>query len=157
MRIEAGEEESIVEITMDTSVMDYSIIEEQGRLPDALSKEEEMEYAHLVKIEGNYIQWRYKAALYLNSLIIRVKNMQMEGKEMRDPGQACPKLWTYLGMIVGSEFATYVLRPLVVSIPSDPPATCRNAPAQSYIAHTSQLPGTRLPPAEPLDAHCLPD
>ncbi len=52
--IKAGEEESLVE---DTSIMDYSIVEEQGRLPDALSKEEESVYAHLVKLEANNIQW----------------------------------------------------------------------------------------------------
>ncbi len=56
-RVEMGEAESIVEITMDTSVMDYSIVEEQGRLPDVLSKEENRVYAHLVQVEWNNIQW----------------------------------------------------------------------------------------------------
>ncbi len=79
-RVKAGEEESVMEITMDTSAMEYSVVEEQGRLPEALSKEEEKVYACLVQIRGNHIQWRYEVTSYLNSLIIRVKNTKKEGK-----------------------------------------------------------------------------
>ncbi len=35
--VKAGEEPSIVDIMMDTSAMEYSIIEEQGQFPKVLS------------------------------------------------------------------------------------------------------------------------
>ncbi len=80
-QIEAGEEESRVDITMDTSGLDYSVIEEQGQFPKVLTPEEEKVYAHLVMVEVNQIQWRYEALTYLSSLIARNKSTQQEGEE----------------------------------------------------------------------------
>ncbi len=56
-QVEAGKAPSIVDITMDTSAMEYSAIEEQGQFPEALSPEEEKVYSRLVSIEVNHIQW----------------------------------------------------------------------------------------------------
>ncbi len=47
-QIEAGEEESRVDIMMDMTDLDYSIVTEQGRLPLALQPVEEQAYSHLV-------------------------------------------------------------------------------------------------------------
>ncbi len=80
-RIEAGEEESRVDITMDTSSLDYPVIEEQGQFPKVLTPEEKKVYAHLVMVEVNQIQWRYKALTYLSLLLAGNKSTQQEGKE----------------------------------------------------------------------------
>ncbi len=69
---------------MDTSAMEYSIIEEQGQFPKALSPEEERVYSHLVSIEANHIQWQYEALTYLSSLITGIKKVQQEGEETRE-------------------------------------------------------------------------
>ncbi len=66
---------------MDTSGLDYSVVDEQGQFPKALMSEEEKVYAHLVSIEANQIQWRYEALTYLSSLIAGNKSMQQEGEE----------------------------------------------------------------------------
>ncbi len=79
--IEAGEEESIVEITMETSTLDYSVVEEQGQFPKALSEEEERVYGRLVTVEMNQIQWKYEALTYLNSLTEGNRSAQQEGDE----------------------------------------------------------------------------
>ncbi len=78
-QVEAGEEPSIVSITMDMSAMEYSIIEEQGQFPKALSPEEKKVYSCLVSVEANQIQWWYEALTYLSLLITRVKNVQKKG------------------------------------------------------------------------------
>ncbi len=76
-RIQAGEEPSAV----DTSALEYSIIEEQGQFPKALSPEEEKVYSRLVSIEVNHIQWRYEALTYLSLLIAGIKKAQQQGEE----------------------------------------------------------------------------
>ncbi len=78
---------------METSTLDYSIVEEQGQFPKLLTPEEERVYAHLVSIEANQIQWRYEALTYLSSLIAGNKRAQQEGEEMQEPGEAYSKLW----------------------------------------------------------------
>ncbi len=70
-----------MDITMETSALDYSVIEEQGQFPTVLTPEEERVYAHLVTVEVNQIQWRYEALTYLSSLIDGNKCTQLEGKE----------------------------------------------------------------------------
>ncbi len=67
--IQAGEEESRVDIMMDTSDMDCSIVAEQGQLPKAITAVEEQAYHHLVLVEMNQIQWKYEALSYLTSII----------------------------------------------------------------------------------------
>ncbi len=62
-------EESRVEISMDTGDMDYSVVVEQGQLPEALSEVEEQAYSCLVTVEMNQIQWKYEALSYLTSII----------------------------------------------------------------------------------------
>ncbi len=71
-----GDKLSAVDITMD-----YSIVEEQGQFPKALSPEEEKVYSRLVSAEENHIQWRYEALTYLSSLITGNKKVQQEGEE----------------------------------------------------------------------------
>ncbi len=66
---------------MDTSSLDYSIVEEQGQFPKAMAPEEEKVYAHLVSIEANQIQWRFEALTYLSSLITGNRSVQQEGEE----------------------------------------------------------------------------
>ncbi len=66
---------------METSALDYSIVEEQGQFPKALSEEEERVYGHLVTVEMNQIQWKYEALTYLNSLIKGNRSTQQEGDE----------------------------------------------------------------------------
>ncbi len=96
-RVQDGEEEYVVEISMDTGEMDYTIVEEQGQLLKALSEGEEQAYSRLVMVEMNQIQWKYEALSYLNSLIKGNKEAQQEGNEMRGPGEVYPRLWKYLG------------------------------------------------------------
>ncbi len=52
-QIEVGEEESRVEITMDTSEMDCSTVVEQGKLPAAVQPVEDQVYNRLVSLEMN--------------------------------------------------------------------------------------------------------
>ncbi len=61
---EEGEEPSTVEIMMDTSEMDMTIVK-QGRLPIAAETIEDKVYKRLVSFEMNDIQWRYDALSYL--------------------------------------------------------------------------------------------
>ncbi len=67
--IQAGEEESRVDIMVDMADLDHSIIAEQGRLPEALTPVDEQVYCHLVLVEMNQIQWKYEALSYLTSII----------------------------------------------------------------------------------------
>ncbi len=66
---------------MDTDELDYSVVVEQGQLPEALSKVEEQAYSHLVMVEMNQIQWRYEALLYLTSIIKGNQEVQEQGHE----------------------------------------------------------------------------
>ncbi len=80
--IRDGEEESRVEISMDTGETDYSTVEEQGQLPKALSEGEEQAYSHLVMVELNQIQWKYEVLSYLDSLMKGNKEAQQAGTKM---------------------------------------------------------------------------
>ncbi len=67
------EEQSLVEIQMETeevvdTEMDTTIIE-QGTLPKASGSPEQQVYKRLVTYELNPIQWRFKALLYLASIV----------------------------------------------------------------------------------------
>ncbi len=96
-RIEAGEEESRVDITMDTSKLDYLTVIEQGRLPAALQPVENQVYSHLVSLEMNEIQWRYEALSYMTSILKANQEACDQGNETRGPGEAYPRIWAYLG------------------------------------------------------------
>ncbi len=80
-QIKAGDEPSAVDIMMDTSGLDYSIIEEQGQFPKALSDREEKAYNHLVTVKMNQIQWKYEVLTYLSLLIEGNKCTQLEEEE----------------------------------------------------------------------------
>ncbi len=95
-RIQAGEEESRVNINMDTSDMDHSIVAEQGWLPKAITDVEEQVYHCLVLVEMNQIQWKYEALSYLTSIIKGNQEAWDQRTETRGPGEAYPKMWKYL-------------------------------------------------------------
>ncbi len=92
-----GEEESTVDITMDTSEMDATIIE-QGKLLEPAQMVEGRIYERLVRFEMNDIQWKFEALTYLISILQVNKWACDSGSKMRTPGEAYPKLWTYLGL-----------------------------------------------------------
>ncbi len=66
---------------MGTGDMDYSVVMEQGQLPEALSEVEEQACSHLVMVEMNQIQWRYEAPSYLTSIIKGNQEARERGDE----------------------------------------------------------------------------
>ncbi len=95
--IEAGEEESRVDITMDMTNLDYSTVAEQGQLPAALQPVEDQVYGRLVSLEMNEIQWRYEALSYMTSIPKVNQEACGQGNETRGPGEAYLRIWAYLG------------------------------------------------------------
>ncbi len=77
---EGGEEQSTVDITMDTSEMNATIVE-QGKLPTAAEMIEDKVYKRLVNYEMNDIQWRYEALSYLTSIFQINKQARDSGSE----------------------------------------------------------------------------
>ncbi len=69
---------------MDTTDLDYSIVTEQGRHPEALQPVEEQAYSHLVSLEMNEIQWRYEALSYLTSILKVNQEARDQGTDTRD-------------------------------------------------------------------------
>ncbi len=94
---EEGKGESTVNITMDTSEMDATIVE-QGKLLAAAWTVEGKVYECLRKFEMNDIQWRFKALSYLTSILQVNKQARDSGGEMQTTGEAYPKIWAYLGL-----------------------------------------------------------
>ncbi len=80
-QIEVGEEKSRVDITMDTTDLDYSTVTEQGRLPAAVQPVEEQVYSRLVSLEMNNIQWRYEGLSYMTSILKANQEARDQGNE----------------------------------------------------------------------------
>ncbi len=100
-QVEEEEEESRVEITMETddieTEMDDTIIE-QGVLPEANTKAEEQAYQRLKTCESTELQWRYEALLYLLTVIRVNDRMRATKKDSRRIAHTHPRVWTYLGL-----------------------------------------------------------
>ncbi len=77
---------------MDMSEMDYMTVAEQGQLPAAVQDIEDKVYAHLVKLEMNEIQWKYKALSYLTSILSVNKEAREHGDEEQMAGEAYPRI-----------------------------------------------------------------
>ncbi len=93
---EEGEDEPRVDIMMDTSEMDSTIVE-QGKLLAAAQPVEDKVYKRLAKLELNDIQWRYEALSYLTSILHVNQEAHNSRDETQMVGEAYPKMWVYLG------------------------------------------------------------
>ncbi len=82
---------------MDTSEMDYLTVVEQGQLLAAIQPVENQVYSRLVSLKMKEIQWRYEALFYLTSILKANQEVRDQGHEEREPGEAYPKIWAYLG------------------------------------------------------------
>ncbi len=96
-----GEEQSTVEITMETedieTEMDTTIVE-QGILPKVKGPAEQQVYERLLTLELNHIQWQYEALSYLTMIVRMNQQARESGGETRAVAQVSPRIWAYLGL-----------------------------------------------------------